>query len=363
MGAVLWKGLVFSLSLFLTCFFGTLVFLAPLLPLALRSPALGRRLMDYFLWLWFVLAAALYELFLGVKVIIHGSPASAKDSVLLICNHRTRLDWLFLISYQLRCGTLSNYRISLKAALQSIPGPGWAMQCAGFLFLQRDWKKDQDWISRSLKYFAETGTQPQFLLFPEGTDLCENGLRKSRLFAETNDLPMYQYVLHPRTTGFIHFVNKMREHKILDSVLDMTVAYPEDIVHSEAQLGKGVAPQAVHFYAHNHLASELPATPEKLEAWCRSIWQEKEVLLKRFYEEKTFATNGKVSAVSKEKESSIRLLMQSVIAFWAVFVMMVFWALIFVPMFKWYCILSTLTFVFIGRSYGGVDALLYFSCD
>ena len=38
---------------------------------------------------------------------------------------------------------------------------GWAMQCAGFLFLQRDWKKDRDWISQSLKYFAQMGTQPQ----------------------------------------------------------------------------------------------------------------------------------------------------------------------------------------------------------
>jgi lysocardiolipin and lysophospholipid acyltransferase len=67
---------------------------------------------------------ALYELWLGVKVIIHGQPAPIEDSVLILCNHRTRLDWLFLMSYQLRCGALSHYRISLKAALKSIPGPG-----------------------------------------------------------------------------------------------------------------------------------------------------------------------------------------------------------------------------------------------
>jgi hypothetical protein len=57
MDPTVWKGLVFSLMLFLTCFFGTLVFLLPLLPLAYKWPSLGRRLMDFFLWLWFVLAA------------------------------------------------------------------------------------------------------------------------------------------------------------------------------------------------------------------------------------------------------------------------------------------------------------------
>ena len=61
---------------------------------------------------------------MGVKIVIHGNPAPPTHSVLILCNHRTRLDWLFLISYQLRCGTLSNYRISLKRALKNIPGPG-----------------------------------------------------------------------------------------------------------------------------------------------------------------------------------------------------------------------------------------------
>ncbi|KAK7103701.1 lysocardiolipin acyltransferase 1-like [Littorina saxatilis] len=363
MGQPIWKGVVFSASLFLSCFFGTLVLLTPLIPVALKWPSVGRRLMDFFLWLWFVLAAAVYELFLGVKIVVHGQPAPPKHSVLILCNHRTRLDWLFLMSYELRCGTLSQYRISLKAQLKSIPGPGWAMQCAGFLFLQRDWKKDQDWISQSLKYFACMGTQPQFLLFPEGTDYCKNGLEKSRKFAEANGLPMYEWVLHPRTTGFVHFINKMKEYKTLDSVLDVTVAYPKNIVHSEAELGKGTAPQEVHFYAQNHLISEMPESTDKLEDWLRNTWREKEVALKKFYQVKGFHVNGENSAVSEEKERSVQRLLWGVVVFWAVFLTVVFYSLIFFPLFKWYCILSALTFVFIGRSYGGVDSLLYSLCD
>ena len=57
MSQSLWKGILFSASLFLSCFFGTLVLLTPLIPVALMWPSVGRRFMDLALWLWFVFAA------------------------------------------------------------------------------------------------------------------------------------------------------------------------------------------------------------------------------------------------------------------------------------------------------------------
>ncbi|XP_076442043.1 lysocardiolipin acyltransferase 1-like [Babylonia areolata] len=361
-GPQLWRGIVFAISLFLTCFFGTLVLLTPCLPLAFKLPSAGRRIMDAFLWLWFVFAAAMYELLLGIKVVIHGQPAPPGHSVLILCNHRTRLDWLFLVSYQLRCGALSHYRISLKKPLKSIPGPGWAMQCAGFLFLKREWKIDQSWITQALKYFAQTGTQPQFLLFPEGTDFCEDGLAKSDKFAKANNLPTYEYVLHPRTTGFIHFIKQMKENNIIDWVLDVTVGYPQNVVHGEGELVRGIAPREVHFLVQAHPISHLPQSAEKLEAWCRDVWLEKEGRLERFYREKSFAVNGEGLAVEEEVEASVQRLLWLVVGFWGLFMCGVVYALLAWPLFKWYCLLSALTFVFIGRSYGGVDNLLYATC-
>ena len=152
--------------------------------------------------------------------------------------------------------------------------------------------------------------------------------------------------------------------KILDSVLDMTVAYPQDIIHSEADLGKGIAPQAVHFHAKTYSASDLPSDPDKLEAWCRNVWLQKEDSLKAFYgERKSFAVNGEKGAVSEEKEAAVKLLMQVVIGFWSVFLSVVAVSLFAFPLFKWYCIFSALSFLYIGRSYGGVDAILYSSVD
>ena len=58
------------------------------------------------------------------------------------------------------------------------------------------------WLTRSF--------QLQVLLFPEGTDLTERTKAKSEAFAKKNDLNCYNYVLHPRTTGFTYLVEKLR---------------------------------------------------------------------------------------------------------------------------------------------------------
>lgn len=41
----------------------------------------------------------------------------------------------------------------------------------------------------------------------------ENSKARSNEFAEKNGLPKYEYVLHPRTTGFTFVVERLREGK------------------------------------------------------------------------------------------------------------------------------------------------------
>ena len=51
----------------------------------------------------------------------------------------------------------------------------------------------------------------QILLFPEGTDLTKHTKWRSDLYAEKSKLPKYDFVLHPRTTGFTHIVQEMKK--------------------------------------------------------------------------------------------------------------------------------------------------------
>lgn len=49
--------------------------------------------------------------------------------------------------------------------------PGWAMQVACFIFIQRRWEEDKKHMENMLDYFCDIREPLQLLLFPEGTDL------------------------------------------------------------------------------------------------------------------------------------------------------------------------------------------------
>lgn len=62
------------------------------------------------------------------QVKITGDYVEFGEAALIICNHRTRVDWMFLWVLCLRQGQLSGLKIVLKESLKGIPGFGWATQ-------------------------------------------------------------------------------------------------------------------------------------------------------------------------------------------------------------------------------------------
>ena len=61
------------------------------------------------------------ELVFGVRVKICGDQKPLDGPCLIIMNHRTRFDWLFLWSYMIRMGDLRHHKIILKQSLKKIP--------------------------------------------------------------------------------------------------------------------------------------------------------------------------------------------------------------------------------------------------
>jgi lysocardiolipin and lysophospholipid acyltransferase len=91
-----------------------------------------------------------------------------KKPSLIILNHRTRLDWMFIWMLHSRFQILKQLKIVLKAQLKHLLGLGkffivfknnilfllgWSMQHAAFLFLERDWEKDQERIKNTISYY------------------------------------------------------------------------------------------------------------------------------------------------------------------------------------------------------------------
>lgn len=234
----------------------------------------------------------------------------------------------------------------------------------------------------------------QILFFPEGTDFTANTKARSDKFAAKNSLEPYEYVLHPRTAGFSFLVEKMREsmgiflfikHRLLqslfvkllkyfewlkitlkfifllpvislDSILDVSIGYPENIPQNERDILEGKFPQQVHFHVQAHNASELPPDREGVEKWCQECWERKERQLREYYTgSKVFSQKPIQTYVRNEQE--VEHLFKFACLFWTVFQICVVVFLIYAPILRWFSLFSIITYVLISR-YGGIDALL-----
>lgn len=128
----------------------------------------------------------------------------------------------------------------------------------------------------------------KILIFPEGTDLCEQSLKKSDKYAEENNLPKYKYVIHPRVTGFNHIFNRMYSNKQIDSLHDVTVGYHGGkMPEHEADFLAGNMPDEIHFYIDKFECEEIlklkgdKTNNEALEEWINDRWRQKEEFLKK----------------------------------------------------------------------------------
>ncbi|KAF3558657.1 hypothetical protein F2Q69_00014860 [Brassica cretica] len=122
-----------------------------------------------------------------------------KEHALVVCNHRSDIDWLVGWILAQRSGCLGSALAVTKKSSKFLPSG-----------LQR------------LKDFP----QPFWLaLFVEGTRFTETKLKAAQEYAASSELPIPRNVLIPRTKGFVSTVINMRS--FVPVIYDMTVATPK----------------------------------------------------------------------------------------------------------------------------------------
>jgi lysocardiolipin and lysophospholipid acyltransferase len=152
------KHVLVTLVLYATSTLGVCYMLFPLLPLLFVNRRLFHALSDAGLSIWLGLSVFLLEKVCSIRVHFHLSktnriPLSARQSGIILMNHRTRMDWLFYFCILSRLGQLGRIKIILKDVLKKVPGPGWAMQVGLFVFIRRRWEIDQKIFSKFINYF------------------------------------------------------------------------------------------------------------------------------------------------------------------------------------------------------------------
>jgi lysocardiolipin and lysophospholipid acyltransferase len=155
------------------------------------------------------------------------------ERLVLVSNHQIYTDWIYLWWTAYTASMHGHLYIILKESIRYIPVLGTGMMFYGFIFLSRKWATDKDRFHYRLQKLSTTnrpnhpsGTSldPMWLLlFPEGTNLSDNGRVASKKWADKNNIPDLRHALLPRSTGLGFCLQELKD--TVEYMYDCTVAY------------------------------------------------------------------------------------------------------------------------------------------
>jgi lysocardiolipin and lysophospholipid acyltransferase len=284
-------------------------------------------------------------------------------------NHRTRTDWNFFwpAIYHAAVGKLrwgQPTKFVLKDDIRKIPGIGWVMEMASFFYIKRQWHNDKKTFHDAIDYFHDLNYKFNLLIFPEGTDLSPDNKKKSDKFAIENNLPKYEHVLHPRTTGFVYLASRLIRHKTLDAIYDVTVVYCDTIPQSESFLLKGLFPKQIKFHFKKYDAKNIQPDDETLKKFLQDRWHEKEQFLAHYTNNQSIPIESAGVSTSESVQYRCRGATELYVAliFWTLFPYAVIYLLTISPFYRRLVLLHTLFYLFvsnIGYGFQSFQIMLY----
>uniref|UniRef100_A0A5B6YRU7 1-acylglycerol-3-phosphate O-acyltransferase n=1 Tax=Davidia involucrata TaxID=16924 RepID=A0A5B6YRU7_DAVIN len=293
------RGLI-CLVILLSTAFMFLVYFGPVAAVMLRlfSIHYSRKVISFLFGLWLALWPFLFEKINRTKVIFSGETVPARERVLLIANHRTEVDWMYLWDLALRKGCLGYIKYVLKSSLMKLPVFGWGFHILEFISVERKWEIDEPIMRQMLSTFTNPQDPLWLAVFPEGTDFTEQKCIRSQKFAAENGLPVLKNVLLPKTRGFCACLEILRGS--LDAVYDITIAYKHRCPFFLDNVF-GVDPSEVHIHVRRIPIEEIPASETESATWLMDIFQFKDQLLSDFNARGHFPHQGTEGELSTLK--------------------------------------------------------------
>jgi lysocardiolipin and lysophospholipid acyltransferase len=282
------RGITFGLLLWFCTVFGvSIVMVLPLLLVWSWSVYYYNRvLLSYSGW-WFTWIMTFFEKFNGAELVFTGDDVPDSEPALITSNHPSEIDWLWFWSVALRKKMAATLRIATKKMLLYVPGLGWAMDFANFVFLSRDWRFDRAQLVHSINLYKSRDGYPFWLfIFPEGTDFAQHKLDKSHAFAREHGLPVYKNLLLPRFKGFLQCLESCGT--AIAAVYDVTIAYEEPVRPNFLSIFIGTRPQRVHLHVRRFKLADLPTDAAQRTEWLYQVWRDKDALLDHFKQHKRF---------------------------------------------------------------------------
>ncbi|XP_074371616.1 1-acyl-sn-glycerol-3-phosphate acyltransferase 2-like [Apium graveolens] len=236
------------------------------------------RVVAELLWLELIW---LIDWWAGVKIQLYTDPETlklmGKEHALVICNHKSDIDWLVGWILAQRSGCLGSALAVMKKSSKFLPVIGWSMWFSEYLFLERSWAKDENTLKLGFQRLRDFPHAFWLALFVEGTRFTQAKLLAAQEYASSMGLPTPRNVLIPRTKGFVTAVTHMRP--FVPAVYDVTLAIPKtSSPPTMLRLFKGQS-SVVHVHLKRHLMTDLPKTDDSVAQWCKDSFVIKDNLL------------------------------------------------------------------------------------
>ncbi|KAM7278089.1 hypothetical protein ACFE04_005223 [Oxalis oulophora] len=248
--------------------------------------------------LWLALWPFLFEKVNQTKVVFSGDTVPNRERVMLIANHRTEVDWMYLWDLALRKGCLGDLKYMLKSSLMKLPIFGWGFHILEFISVHRKWETDEPILRQMLSTFRNPDDPLWLAVFPEGTDFTEEKCKRSQQYAAEVGLPVLTYVLLPKTRGFSVCLEILRDS--LDAVYDMTIAYKHRCPNFIDNVF-GVDPSEVHIHVRRIPLDEIPVSETGSADWLMNSFKLKDQLLADFNTRGHFPNEGSEKELSTVK--------------------------------------------------------------
>lgn len=194
-----------------------------LLPFSLKAfQKANRNIVD----IWWKFCHKLGQ-FAGIRFTYTGDTPPQKENIILISNHQSMADVPCLFSPGYKLKRLGDMKWFAKSSLKHVPGIGWGMRFIGCLFVERNWQKDKNKVTKTFKNLIEDKQPFWLVIFAEGTRYKPHKTTKASKRIEKMGFKPLKNVMYPATRGFTTAVDALRDN--LDAVYDITIHYPNGI--------------------------------------------------------------------------------------------------------------------------------------
>lgn len=232
----------------------------------------------------------LAEWWSGLDIKLYGTKEDfdklGKESAICLCNHRSDVDWLIGYTVADRAGVLATCKCYMKGYLKFLPIIGFSWWCTEFVFLRRNWQKDQKVLETSLSTLKDFPFPFWLAIFAEGTRLTEAKVQASMEYARSNGLPELKHHLLPRSRGFAMTAQYFKDK--VPAVYDLEIAFPENKGPTLSRMLRGEGCD-VHLWIKRIPLKEIPCDSiEDTSNWCRKAFQEKDKGMSYFVEHGRF---------------------------------------------------------------------------